>query len=107
MKSKEEILRKIMEDAYEKHSGEKAPIGRYDFYHDIRTFHVMGAMDIHAEQVAIEFFKWYALKMVGFIEYLNKVKPMVTSNEIEEKLIEFEGKSFIELFQLFKKEQEK
>lgn len=59
------------------------------------------AMDIHAKNTAIEFFKWYVLKMTGFLEYLSKVKPIVTSIEIEENLKAFEGKSFNELYELF------
>lgn len=61
------------------------------------------AMDMWAEQVAIRFFSWYILKMTGFLEYLRDIKPIVTSNEIEENLINFEGKSFKELYQLYLK----
>jgi len=62
---------------------------------------VYKAMDIYAKEVAIEFFKFYIWKATGFLEYLRNVKPMVTSNEIEENLKAFEGKSLNELYELF------
>lgn len=61
----------------------------------------LAAMDEYSEIVACDFLKWYAVKMIVFIEYLKEVKPIVTSNEIEEKLADFEGKPIKDLFQLF------
>ena len=58
-------------------------------------------MDEYAQHKAIAFLSWYAIKMIGFIEYLKDVKPQVTSNEIEEKLAEFEGKPISELYEIF------
>ncbi len=57
--------------------------------------------DEYARQVSIAFFKWYGVKMATFIEYITKVKPLVESQEIEEKIKEFEGKTFDELYDIF------
>ena len=54
-----------------------------------------------AKQEAIGFFKWYGVKMVGFIEYIKDIRPTVTSDEIEEKMKEFEGQSFENLHALY------
>jgi hypothetical protein len=62
-------------------------------------------MEIYAKQESIEFFKWYAMKMHGFIIYIKDIRPQVTSQEIEEKLSEFEGKPFDKLYELFQKEK--
>ena len=64
---------------------------------------VMECMSEYAKQEAIDFFKWYGVKMATFIEYITKIKPIVESNEIEEKIIEFEGKSIQELYELYLK----
>ena len=64
---------------------------------------IENAMDEYAKQEAIDFFKWYGVKMATFIEYITKIKPIVESNEIEEKIIEFEGKSIQELYELYLK----
>lgn len=61
----------------------------------------------YAKQQSIAFFQWYGVKMVGFIEYITKVKPMVTSEEIEEKMKEFEGQTFENLYSLFLEHQNK
>jgi len=55
----------------------------------------------NAKQQSISFFKWYAIKMTGFVDYITKVKPIVKSEEIEQRLIEFEGATFEKLYQLF------
>lgn len=61
----------------------------------------------YAKQQSIAFFQWYGVKMVGFIEYITKVKPIATSEEIEEKIMEFEGQSFENLYSLFLEAQNK
>lgn len=72
---------------------------------------VFKAMQEYADQqsriAAIDFFKWYGVKMVGFIEYIKDIRPTVTSDEIEEKIKEFEGKSFDDLFTLYLEEKAK
>ncbi len=59
------------------------------------------AMEVYAKQESIEFFKWYVLKMIAFIVYLKDIKPIVTSQEVEEKLLEFEGQSIERLYELY------
>jgi len=58
-------------------------------------------LDEYAKQEAIEFLKWYALKLIAFAEYVKNVKPIVTSDEIEEKLSEFEGKEIKDVHELY------
>jgi hypothetical protein len=79
---------------------EKETMGIFD-PHELDITGLSNAMDIYAKEVAIEFFKFYIWKATGFLEYLRNVKPMVTSNEIEENLKAFEGKSLNELYELF------
>lgn len=55
----------------------------------------------YSREVAKDFFIWYGVKIVGFIEYIKDIRPIVTSNEMEEKIKEFEGKTFDELFNLY------
>jgi hypothetical protein len=50
---------------------------------------------------AIEFFKWNALKVDGYVQYIEKIKPLVTSNEIEEALNTFEGSTLEERYELY------
>lgn len=64
------------------------------------------AMSEYAKEVAIDFFKWYALKMLSFIEYIIDVKPIVRSEELENKMVEFEGKTFEELFEKYLSEKQ-
>lgn len=63
-------------------------------------------VDAVAKEISIGFMKWYGVKIMGFIIYLKEVKPNVTSNEIEEKMKEFEGKTYEELFNIYLKEKE-
>lgn len=63
-------------------------------------------VDTVAKEISIGFMKWYGVKMIGFIIYLKEVKPNVTSNEIEEKMKEFEGKTYEEQFNIYLKEKE-
>ena len=88
-KSKEEIIKNKLGNSYE--------------YHDVRDWGnlIEDAMDEYAKQKAVGFFKWYGVKMMDFLFYLKKVKPQVTSNEIEEKLAEFEGQTIENLYQLY------
>lgn len=58
---------------------------------------IMNYAALHAK----DFLEWYSLKMVGFVEYLTKVKPIVKSEEIEERLLEFEGQTFDNLYAQF------
>lgn len=66
---------------------------------------IFPAMDLYAKEISIGFMKWYGVKMIGFIIYLKEVKPNVTSSEIEEKMKEFEGKTYEELFNIYLKEK--
>ena len=93
MSRKQEIIDKCMPDLIE-----------YPHY-DLNNFQlgvVHEAMDEFAEQEAVGFFIGYALKMVNFLHYIKDIRPIVTSKEIEEKIIEHEGKSIKELYQLYK-----
>lgn len=93
-KSKEEILDKEVKSS-----------GPYLTTDVIERDDALTAMDIFAKVQSIAFFKWYGAKMAGFMEYIKDIRPIVTINEIEEKLIEFEGKSFEELYTLFTQDQ--
>lgn len=62
---------------------------------------VYAAMSEYAKEVAKDFFIWYGVKTVGLLEYIKDIRPIVTSNEMEEKIKEFEGKTFDELFNLY------
>jgi hypothetical protein len=53
------------------------------------------------KQDAIEFFKWNALKVDGYVKYIEQIKPLVTSNEIEEALNTFEGATLQERYELY------
>lgn len=53
------------------------------------------------KQDAIEFFKWNALKIDSYIKYIEQIKPLVTSNEIEEILNTFEGSTLEERYELY------
>lgn len=64
---------------------------------------VYAAMDEYAKQEAIEFFKWNAFKVDWYIKYIEKIRPLVTSNEIEEALNTFEGSTFEERYELYLK----
>ncbi len=59
-----------------------------------------------AEEMAIGFFLWYAIKMMAFIEYIQDIRPRVESHEMEEKIQEFEGKPIKELYQLYLKSKQ-
>ena len=61
------------------------------------------AMDEWAKLNAIEFFKWYGVKMASFMAYITKVRPIMKSEEIEERIQEFEGQTFEKLYELFLK----
>lgn len=65
---------------------------------------VYPAMDEYAEQQSIAFFKWNAEKVAVYAHYLENIKKLVTSNEIEENLVKFEGMSIEERYQLFIKQ---
>ncbi len=55
----------------------------------------------YAKKQAVGFLIWYANKMIGFLDYIRTVKPLVSSNEIEEKLAQFEGKPVEELYEQY------
>lgn len=59
----------------------------------------------YAKQQSIAFFKWYGGKMASFIEYITKVKPIVRSEEIEERITEHEGATFDQLYAQFIEQQ--
>jgi hypothetical protein len=69
--------------------------------------YILEVMDEYAEQEAVGFFLWYAMKMMAFIEYIQDIRPRVESHEMEEKINEFEGKPIKELYQLWKKQKQK
>ena len=58
------------------------------------------------KQECIAFLKWYVGKSLNFLNYLTNIKPQVTSQEIEEKLKEFEGQDFEQLHSLYLKDKE-
>jgi len=58
-------------------------------------------LDEYAKQEAIGFFAWYGVKIMGFLQYIKDIRPIVTSNEIEEKIAEHELKSISELYDLY------
>lgn len=90
MKTKEEIFNRVMD-------GHAVSM--------LSVSDVFKMMDEYAKQQSIAFLKWYNLKIVGFIEYLTKVKPIVKSEEIEERLLEFEGQTFDNLYAQFAEHQ--
>ncbi len=45
-------------------------------------------MDIFSRQEAIEFFIWYGVKMMGLLHYVLDIRATITSQELEEKIIE-------------------
>lgn len=74
---------------------------RFGMHQDNIQSEVIEAMDEWAKQQSIAFFKWYADKMVAFIEYITKIRPMVVSEEIEERIREHEGATFEQLYDRF------
>jgi len=62
--------------------------------------------ELLSEQESIGFFIWYGVKIAGLVEYITKIKPITTSQEMEEKIIEFEGKPIKGLYQLYLKSKE-
>lgn len=93
IKSKEDILKEYAVETIDEYNS---------LYERVKK-----AMDQYARQQAIEFFKWYGVKMAVFVEYIKDIRPLVTSKEIEEKIKEFDGKSFEELYNLFIQDQNK
>lgn len=65
------------------------------------------AMDEYAKQQAVDFFKWYGLKMASFLEYLTKIKSITESKEIEEAIKNHEGATFEQLYNQFIESQNK
>jgi len=61
----------------------------------------------YAKQDAIGFFIWYGVKIINLVDYVQKLKIGlgITSNELEEKILEFEGKPIDELYTLYQKEK--
>ena len=62
---------------------------------------IMSAMDEYSKQEAVNFFIWYGVKMMGLLHYVLDIRATITSQELEEKIIEHEGKSVAELYDLF------
>lgn len=65
-----------------------------------------GEIDIARKEGALDFFKWYIMKMNNFIFYFREVWPLTTSEEIENKITEFEGQTLDNLYAIFQKETE-
>lgn len=83
---------------------EKESIER--FFEEAFTGYERSVINEYAKQEAIEFFKWYAIKMVTLLAYIKDIRPLVASNEMEEKIEEVEGKSFDVLYSLYLKSKE-
>lgn len=62
---------------------------------------VFNAMDEYAKEIAIGFFKWYATRLLNFLHYIKDIRPLVESQELEEKIKEHEGQSIEQLFQSY------
>lgn len=60
-------------------------------------------LEEYARIKSIEFFKWYAIKITGLIEYIQDIRPRVRSEEVEAKIVEFEGQPLEKLYELFQK----
>jgi hypothetical protein len=67
---------------------------------------ILKVMDMWAKQESIEFFKWNALKVDGYIKYIDQIKPLVTSNEIEMALSIFEGSTLEERYELYQQSKQ-
>ena len=91
MKSNEEIIDEVLS---------KKPVN-----YEIERNEISECLDIARKDSAIDFFKWYVIKMVGFLEYIKNIRPAVVSNEIEEKIKEFEGQSFDNIYQIYLSEK--
>lgn len=101
--TKEEILKKVLSvDANQNW----IDVCLFDDELDGDVSIVYSAMDEYTKQESIGFFKWYAIKMVTLLAYIKDIRPLVTSNAIEEKIEEFEGKSFDVLYSLYLKSKE-
>ncbi len=76
-----------------------------DYYgkDDARSYDIdtLSLMSGYAKQESIEFFKWYLLKVTSLCHYLTEIKPLVTSEELEAKIEEFEGKPINDLYELY------
>lgn len=99
--SKEEIVRQEYEKVFasQKYGGSVNKLMNQQY--------IFPAMEQYSRIQSISFFKWYGVKMAGFMEYIKDIRPTVISDEIEEKIKEFEGKDFETLYNLFIEHQSK
>jgi hypothetical protein len=99
--TKADIIQRLAENKYGK-----------TFYEDIRLRYlvhehgyVLEAMDQWAKEIAIGFFKWYGVKMIGFLQYFQRKKenPMIYSipDAYDKYIEEFEGQSVEKLFEKY------
>lgn len=93
-------------------SAEEIIKGTYGFYIPYTNGNITNDVSLNGKQVselinearkesAIEFFKWYGMKIVSLTTYLLEIKPLVRSEELEQKIAEFEGQSLDKLYELF------
>jgi len=68
------------------------------------------AMEEYAKQRSKEFFKWYGVKMMEFLEYFQEKKrnpiPYSIPDAYDKYIEEFEGQSLDNLYELFLKSNE-
>lgn len=79
------------------------------YYTDTFVYHdesIIRAINEAQKESAIEFFKWYGIKITGLIEYIQDVRPRVRNEEVEAKIEEFEGQPLDKLYELFLKSNE-
>lgn len=80
----------------------------YAYEGDLKIFtkeEVLEAMDEYAKQQAIAFQKWYAVKMIEFLQYFKRKleNPIIYSipDAYDKYIEEFEGKTQDERYNLF------
>jgi len=70
----------------------------------------LDAMEEYAKQRSKEFFKWYGVKMMEFLEYFQEKKrnpiPYSIPDAYDKYIEEFEGQSLDNLYELFLKSNE-
>jgi hypothetical protein len=95
MKTKQEIIKAHYEAKYTspKYMNSVNRVSNFEY--------ISPAMDEYAKEIAVEFFKWNTSKIVGYIQYIQQIRDLVRSEEIERNLNEFEGATLEERFELF------
>lgn len=61
---------------------------------------IYNAMAEYAKELSVEFFKWYGVRMVSFMDYFRKMKnnEIPPDDQFEKIMQEYEGKSIDELY---------